>query len=232
MQKQYKMVVVWMLIICFLLTSMNTITVHRFAITATTSAHATQSITSTNKNDLSNISSNLKQYPARQLGRDATQQAELHASMLGKNLRAIPKKSQSKVILINISNQWMHIYQDGKQIANTPITTGRPGLDTPIGTFHVFNKQSPTTFYSMWSPGSSNYFAPTHINFALEFLYPGYFIHDSLWRHDYGPGSNGPHYVPGYGFESGSHGCVNVPYSTMNWLYSWADVNTAVQLAY
>jgi lipoprotein-anchoring transpeptidase ErfK/SrfK len=250
MQKRYKMVVVWMFIICFLFASMNAITVRRFTITTITSTHASQSMTSTNENDLSTSSFNLPQSPAIQLGREAKKQTRLHAalhvaSILGKNILNAPKKSQAKsgmtaltsngqdkFILINVSNQWMHIYQGGKQIANTPITTGRPGLDTPIGTFHVFNKKSPTTFYSMWSPGSFNYFAPTHINFALEFLYPGYFIHDSLWRHDYGPGSNGPHYVPGYGFESGSHGCVNVPYSTMNWLYSWADINTAVQLTY
>ncbi|GCF08435.1 L,D-transpeptidase [Dictyobacter arantiisoli] len=137
-----------------------------------------------------------------------------------------------KFILINITNQWMYVYQDGAQIANTPITTGRPGLDTPIGTFHIFNKASPTTFVSMWPPGSPNYFAPTYINFALEFLNPGYFIHDSLWRNVYGPGSNTPHYVAGYGTESGSHGCVNVPYSTMSWLYNWADIGTTVQLSY
>lgn len=250
MQKRYKMVTMWVLIICFLLTSVRAVAVRRFTTTTTSSAHAIHSMMFTNKNNLATISSNLTQYPTVQLTREVKKQNKqdisLHtASILGKNQKyaqtKLPAKpgmtpltlgGLGKVILISISNQWMYMYQDGIQVANTPITTGRPGLDTPVGTFHVFNKESPTTFYSMWSPGSPNYFAPTHINFALEFLYPGYFIHDSLWRHNYGPGSNDPHYIPGYGTESGSHGCINVPYSVMPWLYSWADVNTAVQLSY
>ena len=133
-------------------------------------------------------------------------------------------------IVISISKQWMYVYQDGQQIRSTAIATGRPGLETPVGTFQVFNKQSPTTFYSRWPVGSPNYFPPTHINYALEFASGGYFIHDSSWRYEYGPGADGQHYVPGYGYETGSHGCVNVPLSTMSWLYNWANIGTTVQV--
>jgi Uncharacterized protein conserved in bacteria len=135
-----------------------------------------------------------------------------------------------KVIVISIPRQWMYIYENGKQIANTAIATGRPGLDTPVGTFHIFNKQSPTTFYSRWPAGSPNYFPPTHINYAMEFVGGGYFIHDSSWRYEYGPGADEQHYIPGHGYETGSHGCVNVPLSTMTWLYNWAPLGTTVQV--
>ncbi|GHO85376.1 L,D-transpeptidase family protein [Dictyobacter formicarum] len=137
-----------------------------------------------------------------------------------------------KIIIINVTNQWLYAYQDGQQVTSSAITTGRPGLDTPIGTFQVINKESPTTFYSIWPQGSPYYFPPTRIQFALEFLGSGYFIHDAFWRNDYGPGSNVPHYIPGYGTELGSHGCVNVPYSTMSWLYNWADLGTTVEITY
>ncbi|GCE23956.1 L,D-transpeptidase family protein [Dictyobacter kobayashii] len=146
------------------------------------------------------------------------------------NTASVP--ATGKAIIINITNQWLYAYQDGQQITSSAITTGRPGLDTPIGTFQIFNKESPTTFYSIWPSGSPYYFAPTRIQFALEFLSAGYFIHDAFWRNDYGPGSNIPHYIPGYGTESGSHGCVNVPYGTMSWLYNWADIGTTVEITY
>lgn len=135
-----------------------------------------------------------------------------------------------KVIVISIPRQWMYIYGNGKQIASTAITTGRPGLDTPIGTFHIFNKQSPTTFYSRWPAGSPNYFPPSHVNYAMEFAGGGYFIHDSSWRYEYGPGTDEQHYIPGHGYETGTHGCVNVPLSTMTWLYRWAPIGTTVQV--
>lgn len=255
MQKRYKPLIKWAILICFLLSTVGALAIHHYTMSTSASVHPTHSISAQGENDAPAISFNWEQrthFAAKkinitQLGLQTSHAVHHSSRRLGKNLQARPQArvagtplqpanippaptSQGKVIVISLSNQWMYMYQNGQQVANTPITTGRPGLATPAGIFHVFAKESPTTFYSMWPAGSANYFAPTHINFALEFLNPGYFIHDSLWRHDYGPGSNAPHTVPGYGVETGSHGCVNVPYAIMPWLYSWANMNTTVQL--
>lgn len=138
--------------------------------------------------------------------------------------------SQGKVIVVSLAQQWLYAYQDGVQVFNAAVMTGRPGLETPTGTFHVFAKLSPTTFYSPWPYGSPNWYPPTYINYALEFLSGGYFLHDSWWHTVYGPGTNGWHYDPTYGWQWGSHGCVSMALNTAAWLYSWAPIGTTVQI--
>ncbi len=140
--------------------------------------------------------------------------------------------SQGKVIVVSLSRQWLYAYQNGTQVFNAAVMTGRPGLETPTGTFHVFAKLSPTTFYSPWAYGSPYWYPPTHINYALEFLGGGYFLHDSWWHTVYGPGTNGWHYDPTYGWQWGSHGCVAMPYSAAAWLYGWAPIGTTVQISW
>jgi uncharacterized protein YraI len=141
-----------------------------------------------------------------------------------------PPSAQGKVIVISLSKQWMNVYYNGTRVYNAPITSGRPELPTPTGTYHVFLKLHPTTFYSPWPPGSPYYYPPTFINYALEWRAGGFFLHDSWWRTVYGPGTNVWHYDPVYGWESGTHGCVTMPLSAAVWLYNWAPIGTTVQI--
>ncbi len=152
------------------------------------------------------------------------------ASNQANNTGGATPSSQGKVIVVSLSQQWLYAYQDGTQVFNAAVMTGRPGLETPTGTFHVFAKLSPTTFYSPWAYGSPNWYPPTHINYALEFLSGGYFLHDSWWHTVYGPGTNGWHYDPTYGWQWGSHGCVAMPLNAAAWLYDWAPIGTTVQI--
>jgi L,D-transpeptidase-like protein len=137
---------------------------------------------------------------------------------------------QGKVIIINLSQQWMYVYQDGAKVYNSPITSGRPELPTPTGTYHIFAKFSPTTFYSPWPPGSLYYYSPLHINYALEWRAGGFFLHDAWWRTVYGPGTSVWHQDPVYGRETGSHGCINLPMKAAAWVYNWASMGTTVQI--
>ena len=128
-----------------------------------------------------------------------------------------------QVIVISLSRQVLTAYQDGSVVLNTYVATGRPALPTPPGTYHIFLKQSPYTMISPW-PTSSPYWYPTSkVSMVMEFLAGGYFIHDAPWRTWYGPGSN---------LYNGTHGCVNVPYSPMQFLYSWAQIGTTVVVQY
>lgn len=135
-----------------------------------------------------------------------------------------------KLVVINRTTQWAYFYENGRQVRSAPVTTGQPGLETPLGVYHVFVKLSPTTFYSPWPVGSPYWYAPTHINYALEFKEGGYFMHDSWWRSVYGPGTNVYHHDPVYGWITGSHGCVNMSYSVAQWLYGWAPIGTTVKI--
>lgn len=127
-----------------------------------------------------------------------------------------------KVIDVDLSTQSAIFFDDGCTAGSALVTTGRAGLRTPTGTFHIYAKYSPITLISPWPQSSPYYYTPEHAQYALEFLRGGFFIHDAPWEPStgFGPGSqNG---------ASASHGCVHMPAPTMAWLYSWSPIGTTV----
>jgi lipoprotein-anchoring transpeptidase ErfK/SrfK len=142
--------------------------------------------------------------------------AELNANTCGHNV------GSGKVITISLSLQEAVFYQDGCVAQATPVTTGRPALPTPAGTFHVFYKTTPFEMISPWPVGSPYYYDPTWVKWVMEFNGGGYFLHDAYWEptSDFGPG--------GEDTGGASHGCVHIPTSTMQWAYSWTPVGTPV----
>ncbi len=135
-----------------------------------------------------------------------------------------------KEILVSISRSWMWAFQNGVRVYSAPVITGRAALPTPTGTYHVFLKLHPATFYSPWPYGSPYWYPPTFINYALEWRAGGYFLHDSWWHSVYGPGTSGWHYDPQFGWQWGTHGCIAMPLAAAAWLYSWAPIGTLVQV--
>lgn len=156
--------------------------------------------------------------------------ASAHVARAG--VAAAPGYEQSwgKVIVVSLSKQWLNAYQNGQLVFRTPVLTGQPALPTPLGTYHVFRKLSPTTFYSPFPRKSRYWYPPTHINYALEWKAGGYFLHDSWWHTVYGAGTNREHYDPTYGWQEGSHGCVSMPLDAAAWLYKWAPIGTTVKI--
>lgn len=140
------------------------------------------------------------------------------------------KTYRGKVIVVSLSQQWLTAYQDGQPVFSTAVLTGRPSLPTPRGTYHIFQKLSPTTFRSPWPRSSPNWYPPTHINYAMEWKAGGYYLHDSWWHTVYGAGTNEEHYDPTYGWQQGSHGCISMPLSAAKWLYQWAPIGTTVKV--
>lgn len=139
-------------------------------------------------------------------------------------------RERGKLIVVSISQERLYAYQDGKQVFSTKVVTGRSTLPTPIGTFHVFAKLHNITFYSPWPKSSPYWYMPSHINYALEFLRGGYFLHDSWWHTVYGPGTSGWHNDPVYGWQWGTHGCVAMTDSAASWLYNWTPIGIKVQI--
>ena len=133
-----------------------------------------------------------------------------------------------QVILVSLSQQWLWAYQDQKLFLASPVTTGMPQLPTPRGAYNVQSKETNVTFYSLWPPGSPFYYSPEHINYAMFFRDIGYYIHDAPWRHAFGPGTQNPHTNPDGTWETGSHGCVNMPTPAAAALYAWAQVGAHV----
>jgi lipoprotein-anchoring transpeptidase ErfK/SrfK len=128
-----------------------------------------------------------------------------------------------KVIVVSLGRQALTAYQDGTAVLTTLVATGRPALPTPPGVYHIFARYSPYQMISPWPYGSPYWYPNSWTNFAMEFAGGGYFIHDAPWRTWYGPGSN---------IYNGTHGCVNVPYSPMSFLWKWSPIGTTVIVQY
>lgn len=136
----------------------------------------------------------------------------------------------SKVVVVSQAEQALRVYDNGKLVRAFQVTTGQPDLPTPPGTWWVEGKKSPTEFKSTAPQNSPEWYPPTPIHFAMQFHSNGYFLHDSWWRTEYGPGTNFPHLDPGGTQFSihGSHGCVNMSEADAGWLYNFVQVYTHV----
>ncbi|MGC1184611.1 MAG: L,D-transpeptidase [Candidatus Dormiibacterota bacterium] len=131
-----------------------------------------------------------------------------------------------KAIYISLSLQEMIFYDNGCVANATPVTTGRPGEETPTGTFSVYLKASPLEFTSGYAPGSPNYYTPFLASYAMEFLTGGYYIHNAPWEpaDAFGPGSQD-------NLADASHGCVHTPLAALAWAYSWTPDGTPVVIS-
>ena len=126
-----------------------------------------------------------------------------------------------KAVVVRLGSQTLTAYLNGRAVLKTPVTTGRPALPTPIGSYFVHYRASPYTFVSPWPPGSPYYYPPASVTWAMYF-FDNDFLHDDPAEPSsaYGAGSQ-------YGSYA-SHGCVHVPHSVMAWLYTWLPVGAPV----
>jgi len=139
---------------------------------------------------------------------------------------AMARTLPDKALTISLSEQVIRAYEHGQQVFWSYVTTGRPGLETDPGNFKVYWKVTPWTMHSPWPKGSPYWYPDSKVQMVMWFN-GGDGIHDASWRSRYGPGTNGPHYDP-TGEDTGTHGCVNVPFKNMLWLWNWTPTGTPV----
>lgn len=123
----------------------------------------------------------------------------------------------NKRIVIDLSEQRMYVYQDGKLLYTWVVSTGMPGADTITGHFKVLNKIANAYAYT-WS---------------LQMPY---------WLGIYWAGSlqNGIHALPilpngqllweGYLGQRVSYGCIILSTQNALTLYNWAEIGTPVDI--
>ncbi|HEY8642956.1 MAG TPA: L,D-transpeptidase, partial [Candidatus Dormibacteraeota bacterium] len=133
-----------------------------------------------------------------------------------------PPPSTRKIV-VNLGQQHLYAYENGKLLMDTDVTTGRPQLPTPPGDYKIFYKASPYLMRSPWPAWSPYWYPDTWISYAMEFIDGGYFLHDAPWRDWFGPGSQ---------YGNGTHGCVNIPggegSGPIFWLWNWAQIGDEV----
>jgi lipoprotein-anchoring transpeptidase ErfK/SrfK len=152
-------------------------------------------------------------------GRLSQQKQALASAIWNKENQLTWNAGSGKLIVVSLSRQVLTAFQDGTPVLTTYVTTGRPALPTPPGVYSVMGKYSPYEMISPWPYGSAFWYPPSWVNWAMLFRGGGYFIHDAPWRSWYGPGSN---------YGAGTHGCINVPYSPMSFLWRWTPIGTTV----
>ena len=118
---------------------------------------------------------------------------------------------------INKTKQHLFYYKQGKLILETDVVTGilRNGHDTPVGLYHVTQKQQNRTLRGFNDDGSKY---AALVRYWMRFN-GSIGLHDAPWQPYFG--GNRYRYA-------GSHGCVNMPTSAARKLYKYIDLYTPV----
>jgi hypothetical protein len=124
----------------------------------------------------------------------------------------------SSYVEADLTNQHMYVYQDGKLAFETDFVSGTlsstPDCVTPQGIFGLtYNTRDAVL-------RGANY--ASHVNYWMPF-YGNYGMHDATWRSSFG----GTIY-----FTSGSHGCINLPYSSAATIYEYVSTGFPVVCYY
>ncbi|HEY2550211.1 MAG TPA: Ig-like domain-containing protein [Streptosporangiaceae bacterium] len=98
---------------------------------------------------------------------------------------------RSLIVTASTRTHHMQLYRDGKLYRTWPISTGRPGDNTPNGTYVTIDKGNPVL---MKGPGYR-----IKVPWSVRFTWTGDYLHDAFWS------------VNEQGFTNVSHGCVNMP---------------------
>jgi len=96
----------------------------------------------------------------------------------------------SLIVVASTATHFMNVYRNGSLFAHWPISTGRPGDNTPNGTYLTIDKGNPVL---MKGPGYR-----INVPWSVRFTWSGDYLHDAFWS------------VGQQGFQNVSHGCVNM----------------------
>ncbi len=124
-----------------------------------------------------------------------------------------PNYKYNTYVDVDIPNQTVTFFKDGKSVFVSPCVTGNPnmGHSTPTGTFkilqHTNGKRLIGKTWNVW------------VNKWMKFTSDSCGLHDASWRKNFG----GTIYQ-----KNGSHGCVNLPKDVAYYLFDQVDVGTVV----
>ena len=124
----------------------------------------------------------------------------------------VTTKDENTYIEVKISTQKLVYYVKRKAVFTTDVTTGLNGA-TKLGNFRV-NKKVKNTYLV-----TKKY--KTFVKYWIGYDGRSYGIHAASWRKKFG----GNIYL-----TNGSHGCVNVPTSSAEKLFSMVEVGTPVYI--
>lgn len=116
---------------------------------------------------------------------------------------------------VNLSYQYMTIYQGNNILLELYISSGKNGWETPTGTYYV--NQMIVSHDMQGSSGGETWYVP-NVPHSLYFTNYGHAIHGTYWHNSFGTRL--------------SHGCVNMPEWAAAYLFSIAYVGMRVEIHY
>jgi lipoprotein-anchoring transpeptidase ErfK/SrfK len=125
-------------------------------------------------------------------------------------LRQSFRIGRSVSAVVNTARHYMNVYRGGKRFAHWPISSGRPGDDTPNGTYLTIEKGNPV---QMTGPGYS-----ISVPWSVRITWSGEYLHDAYWS------------VGDQGFSNVSHGCVNMSPANAETFYKMAVPGDPVKI--
>jgi lipoprotein-anchoring transpeptidase ErfK/SrfK len=97
---------------------------------------------------------------------------------------------RSLIVVASTAAHRLKLFRDGKLVDTWPISTGKPGDDTPNGTYVTIEKGNPV---EMKGPGYD-----LMVPWSVRITWSGIYLHDAPWS------------VGAQGSTNVSHGCVNM----------------------
>ena len=137
---------------------------------------------------------------------------------------ACSNNSLSQLILVSISQRHLWACDTTSLLYQSAVVTGMENLPadlTPVGTYHIYAKETDTYLKGSDSTGSWD----DYVYYWMPFLYNqygAYGIHDATWRAASAFGNISPY------SSDASHGCVETPLASATWLYNWSVIGTTV----
>ena len=121
--------------------------------------------------------------------------------------------TSAKLITVDTTKQRMYIWEGGQQIRKIIVSTGMYYTPTIKGTFNILKKVDLQDMSGYFPP-----YRPYYIKDVpyVMYFYGAYAIHGTNWHTKFG--------------TRYSHGCVNLSVPDAQWLYSWADVGTRIDV--
>jgi len=135
-------------------------------------------------------------------------------------------------ITINLGQQMVYVYQGDHLAAKSPVTTGKPGHETPTGHYEIMVKDidHKSNLYGYTVDEHGNVLDDNAE--AGNKKLPSGAVYDAadmpyyMRLRDDGTGMHGG-YLPGY---PASHGCIRLPHAFAELLYSNVSVGTPVDI--
>jgi lipoprotein-anchoring transpeptidase ErfK/SrfK len=116
-------------------------------------------------------------------------------------------------IEVNLSTQYFIAWEGDVPVYETYTSTGRPGFDTPPGTYYILTKLESQTMEGVLG---GEYYNVPNVPWVQYFTNRGHAIHGAYWHNNFGAVM--------------SHGCVNLPVDFAAWLYTWTSIGTRVEI--